>query len=201
MSPSINIEVNAAQRQEIEVLLREIPQGLARACSRALNKVATGTRAEIGDAVCRQTSLRPSDVRTHRVRLRLASLGNLWARVDVSGKRVPLIMFSARQTPRGVAYSLRAGSAQEVPGAFIRRGSGVRQVWAREYAAGGSGKRVGRYPLRMLRGPAVGQLVQGIEDFSQEALDRRAGEKLEAEISRQVQLALDGKAGYDGSSR
>lgn len=192
--PLVNVDILVSddKMQEITVLLDGVKDGVAQVTSRAINKVAVSARTQIVRRVAKDINVKQSELRDHRVKLRQASYNSLIAWIFVSGKRLPLGMFSPRETKLGVRYRIRRGQRADVPGAFVAtaKGQGRVQVFAREYVDGTSGKRVGRHPLRMLRGPAIGQVVQDIEEFAPAVLDRQLAEKLEGEIDNQLGLVL-----------
>jgi hypothetical protein len=199
----LEFRVDEGKRAELERDLAGIARGAPRVMSGAVNAVAGRVQNEMVERIVSEVNLPESFVRGRRVTLRKATVSVCVATIRVSGKSVPLIYFAARQTPRGVAYAIRRGEEKEVPGAFIREASNSRQVWAREYGAGGRrgrrnmdiAQRVSRVPLHLLRGPALGEILADLKDYTQEAMQERIGAELVNEIDNQVAAVKEGKNG------
>jgi hypothetical protein len=136
MSPSITIAADERQAEDVYRALEGIPNGAARIVSRAVNKVAVSTRARVIARVCDEINVKPSDVRNRNVSLHKASYADLEARIDISGRRIPLADFGARQTRAGVSYAIRKGQRVTIAHAFLATmPSGHQGVFIRKSAA------------------------------------------------------------------
>lgn len=128
---------------------------------RALNKVAeqaiTATAKEMRRV---GYGLKAATIKK-ALRIKRAAPGNLKATIVASGRPIPLVQFSARQTAKGVSVNVLNGR-KVIAGAFIATmPSGHRGVFVRE--DGGSHKKVNKggkvqwhqLPIRELYGPSV----------------------------------------------
>jgi hypothetical protein len=112
---------------------------------RALNRAAVSTRTVMVREIARDMGIRQRDV---PVTIQNATATNLQATVVASGRRIPLMDFSARQTSRGVSANTGQGR-KTYPGAFIATmKTGHRGVFKRKPG-------VGRLPIHELFGPSV----------------------------------------------
>ena len=188
--PAMNILIDERQFAEVQELLAGVPGGARRVLSRALNKVATSTRAEIVREVSEAYNVRPSAVRGRNTKLGKATPSSLRSEVLVQGGRIPLSYFDPKREPRGVSYSIRKEGRRVLVHAFlVRFSSGHVGLMQRAPDAK-------RYPILQPKGPSVPVMVEGLDDFSEQAINVRSGDQLEREIDTQIGLALDGQAGY-----
>lgn len=128
---------------ELRYLGAQAPLAAARALNRSGSSVQTAAvRAVAGDLKIAQKDVRPA------MRLERATARSLVARLVVTGKRIALYAFRARQTRQGVTYDLGRGRRVAL-GAFIARmGTGHVGVFRRRTAK--------RLPLsRELMGPSL----------------------------------------------
>lgn len=141
----MNITVVADVRA-VEDRLSQLRDGGLLATARALNRTLQQVRTVATRAVAEDLGITQKAVRDG-LRLQQASRGDLRASIHVSGQRIPLIQFRARQTSRGVAYRLPGGRS-DAPGAFIATmKSGHRGVFRRRSRP--------RLPIDELRGPSL----------------------------------------------
>lgn len=145
--------------------LRRPPENIvARALNRSMVWVHTRTvRAVAADLGVPQRRI------DDRILLSPATPGRLTAVINVTGRRIPLVEFGARETARGVTYRIGGQGRSLADRAFIATmKSGHRGVFRRLTAAGPLpkvGKRaerqraarlmVGRLPIYELFGPSV----------------------------------------------
>lgn len=78
-------------------------KSLRSAMTRAANRTATGTVVQISKSVRERVPM-PASVVKKATKVRKATQSNPTAFVDTAGKRLPLIVFKARQTAKGVTY-------------------------------------------------------------------------------------------------
>jgi len=194
MSPMIEIRTSDARRAEVEALLTDVPNGAARALTRAINQVAAAVRTDVVRRVAATITVTQAELRRRNVILRRANWENLRATVRVTGSRIPLERFAARQTRKGVGYAIRRGGGREmIPSAFIgRTASGHRGVYLRRMRGD---RRAPRLPIDEKFGPSVPHVVEGIGEFAAAAMDGRLGDDLERQIDTQVGLLLERRAG------
>ena len=202
----LEITVDEGQAEEIRGLLAGVTEGVPRVLCRAINKVGTAARTQIVRRIVQEVNLKVTEVRNRNVLLRRANFYNLAAVLQISGRRIPLVKWGARQVRRGVSYAIRRGARKVAAGAFMEAGgrpiampSGHRGVFERGQP--GTTRRVrkeggrrGHYwselPIHELYGPSVPVVVEGIEELSQEVMDRKITEDLAAEIDMQVGLVI-----------
>jgi hypothetical protein len=104
--------------------LLEIGQDAPKAATRAVNKTVTGLKTaatrlvgrELG--VTRVTLVGTKEKRTDFFTVTKATYTNQVGVLGVSTRRLPLILFSARETSTGVTYRLPGGRGH-LPGAFL----------------------------------------------------------------------------------
>lgn len=134
-------------KKELEALGREAPAIM----SRSLNRASTAAQTATVKAVARDTGLQQKYVK-RELKIERANRSRPVAAVEIAGRRLPLIAFSARGPEpsrgkgRGVSYRLPTGRGR-VSDAFITTVGSHRGVFKRR------GKR--RLPIVELRGPSI----------------------------------------------
>lgn len=147
-----------------------------RAATRAVNRTLSTIKTASVRALAQEVGLRNKDV-TPSIALTRATfaraIGSLW----VTGRRIPLLAFHARQTRQGVSYRLPKGR-QLLPSGFIATmKSGHRGAFVRR------GKR--RLPIVEAHGPSLpGAFIRaGILTAMQATADAALQKNLDHEIS------------------
>ncbi len=211
MAVETQIVVNPQQLAEATRLLADIPQGLPRAITRAVNTVATSARAEIVRRVGARINVRQKDIREATV-LQRANFSNLTATVRVMGGRITLYRYGARwsRSQPGASYQIRrAGGRVTAPQTFIAEmDSAHRGVFKRtgEFKIMRRGRYAGkrREMIQEKAGPSIPEAIlgtrgPGIEELSKEVLDRKYAEKLAQKVDEQIGLLIErrgaGRAG------
>jgi hypothetical protein len=115
MEVTIRVDTREAERA-----LVGIKNGAPKAITRAINRTLVTVRAAAVKEIAADTAL-PSRVVRSATEIRNATWENPTGRVVVTGGRLSLYHFKARETKRGVSYRNPGGMGQFVPGAFIRR--------------------------------------------------------------------------------
>lgn len=158
---------------------------------RALNKMADQVKvASAREVRAAGYGLKISTIKAG-IRVKRASQGNLKAAVIASGRPIPLIQYSARETSKGVTVNVQKGR-KLIAGAFIATmPSGHRGVFVRE--EGGKHKRVKKggkvswhqLPIRELFGPSVpdGLANKAVQDALQQLITEKFPDILEHEHS------------------
>lgn len=85
---------------------------------RALNRTATTVRAAASREIRQEYNIKAAGIR-HQIAIERARRGHVTASVVVSGRRIPLVDFSARQTRAGVTVQVKRGSRKFIPHAFL----------------------------------------------------------------------------------
>jgi hypothetical protein len=191
----IDVGVKPGKIAEITALLDGVKNGMEQVVTRAINKVGVAARTRIVRRIVQEVNLKAGELRDRNVSLKKASYRRLTASVFISGRRIPLLRWGARQTSKGVSYAITRGQRTVMSGAFmeshgrpITMKSGHRGVFARAEMEGGL--RAGRLPIRELRGPSVPAVVEGIQELSEAVLDKQIAEQLDGEIDTQLGLVL-----------
>ncbi|MFW6085221.1 MAG: phage tail protein, partial [Gemmatimonadota bacterium] len=152
-----------------------------KAAARAINRTATTTRKEAVRAIAKHMGVRQKDVRDstriHRARPSVSPQ----AVIEFRGRSLNLIRFKARQIKRGVSAA-PWGRRRVFPMAFIANIRGSRAVMVRKKIGG---KRVGRLPIRPVRGPGVAKTAadEALARARRETVARVLPERLERELA------------------
>lgn len=184
------VEVDPRQRGALDRLLRGVSQGVPRVLSRAVQRTTETVRGRVVRAVASDVNVKQKDLyqrgsRTRPIRQMLTRAGRLvtGGRVSVTGQRIPLAQFGAKQTTAGVSYKIaRAGGRKRIREAFIAT---MRSGHLGALRRAGPG----RLPLIELFGPSIPQVAESRPEVK--ALVRvDAGRILERETSRYADLML-----------
>lgn len=113
------------------------PKVRRQATARALNRTILAVRTAASKEIRARYNIRAKDIKPTMSK-RTASALSLEASLRSKGKGMPLIKFKAAQTRKGVRATIKRGSRQSLPGAFIATmKSGHRGVFARaQYKSG-----------------------------------------------------------------
>ena len=190
-----------AKLAEVTAMLDDVKNGSQQVISRAINKVATAARTQIVRRIVQEVNLKAGEVRDRNVSLTKANYSRLEAMIRVSGRRIPLLRWGARQTAKGVSYAIHRGQRTLAPGLFMESHgtpivmpSGHRGVFARSgpYVRMMRGRYVGKMRQQIFEkaGPSVPAVMGDIAELSAETLDEQFAAKLEGEIDSQIGLAL-----------
>lgn len=184
---SVNVRSNA--QSVVMDFLAAASEMRTTAMVRALNKTAEQVKVAASREVRAAGYGLKASVIKDAIRIRRASQGNLKAVVVASGRPIPLINFSARETGKGVTVNVQQGR-KLIAGAFIATmPSGHRGVFVRE--KGSKHRKVNKggkvswhqLPIRELFGPSV---PDGLANKAvQEALQQLIGERFPAILERE----------------
>jgi hypothetical protein len=108
----------------------EIGQDAPKANARAVNKTLSTLKTATVRALAGELGLRNKDI-TPAIALQRATYGRQIGTLTVTGKRMPLIAFGARQTKAGVSYRLPGGRGLIPSGFIATMRSGHTGVFAR----------------------------------------------------------------------
>lgn len=171
------------------------PEGLARpgrlaalgldlrlATVRALNRTVSTVRTATSRALAQDTGL-PQKLIRPRLAVERATFTRQQATLSITGRRLPLIAFGARQTRTGVTYRLPGGRGR-APHAFLSTmRSGHLGVFQR--------RGLPRLPIVELFGPSLPQVIRKhLPDL------RRVGEAaLQTNLAHEIDFLLRGRGG------
>jgi len=200
MALDVSLQINKRQQRQVQRLLASVPVGMPKVMQRALRRTGDMVRVRIVRAVAGNINIAQNKLFQRGNKQRpitqpvRATVSNPSERIEVSGGRLPLGRFGAKQHWRKgrsggrlrkfVSYRIdKTGGRQRVEGAFIPDlGSGFRGVFKRKGRA--------RHPLVQLFGPSVPQVAQTRPQVM--ALIRTdAADLLEKNVAQQVQRVLD----------
>ena len=188
--------------------LRGDAAAMATAVNRALNKTATFARTRIVTDLNASLNLKKSMLRGGKdikgaVRVSPATKRRASAVIIIKGTRIPLIAFGARQTAKGVTYSIkRGGKRQLLRHGFINIGmkSGKPHVMLRvgellptKRPGHGAEMVRPRYPAWKRYGPTLTQVMQTLPEYAKGVFEDAMRERLTMELDRQVQVILERK--------
>jgi len=180
----IEVVVDKRQTRRLQRMLRAIPGGWRKAAGRAINKIGVKARKQVLQMVTREVAVKQKDLRQNNVRLTRASRDRLYAVLSITGRRIPLMDFGARQVKRGVTYRIsRSGGRKRIANAFVKTmPSGHEGVF----------KRLGqpRLPIRELMGPSVPAVVRNVQSFATGRFQDLMAGYLGKELQTQVELLL-----------
>lgn len=214
----ISISAKRGTLEEVMLGLKNKQHLLPVVVSRSLNKTASWVQTRVVKGVSSEVAIKQADIRKG-IRIYKASTRRLRADVTITGKRIPLIKFGAKQNKKGVSYRIGKGSKRtSVPGAFITQlKTGHKGAFVRVKAKGGgllksataiiTGRmklrtvqriraaeaagldRVGRLPIKELMGPSVPAVAQHAPGLLAQTLEE-AGERNAMEMRRQVSVLI-----------
>jgi hypothetical protein len=167
--------------------------------SRAVNDSLSGVRTEAVKRIGGKVMLKAAYIR-QTFMIKKASIKDLTALVETTGKPVPLIKYSARQIKAGVSVKvLKVGGRKKIPHAFIATmDSGHTGVFWRQYTdvrkpvkhGFGYGALPAKYtlPIKELYGPRVPDVMDDPEIM--QPVMAHANERLQARLNHHVDYAL-----------
>lgn len=137
------LRVSPGAMADLEYAFRDAPKLIPKALYRATNKTADAVEARVVDDISAELALTKRAIRGGRkgkgenIRIRRGDYRSPNAEVIVSGMRMPLIDYKARQSKRGVSYKIgRSGKRTTLKQAFIATmKSGHRGVFMRKKRA------------------------------------------------------------------
>ena len=201
----VSIKVKKGDEARVKRLLAKYPKKAPVVLSRAINKTTDTVRVKAVKEIVQNTKwLKKSAIFKKSggrpISQTTANRNRLAAEIQVTGKRIPLIMFDARKTKhRGISYNLGQGRKMiqsawmmEVKGgkggsniAELERGTGHKAVIMRKGKA--------RYKLRELFGPSILQVFTGSAKIIEKTV-KEARKLLPKNINTQIKLILEKKS-------
>ena len=202
MAEIVDIQYDKRKLRQLEKTLRGIPNGMPKVLSRAVNKTASGARTKTVRGVAQEINLKQSGIRKS-IRLDKATYSNPQAIVSLTGRRIPLIYFKARQLKKGIKYAIDKGSSslitydKDTSPVFITKVRGSNAKAAAQFGDGGHTgvfKRMSkkRKSIIELKGPSLPQVFDNADALS-DTIKKETAQNLEKNISTQVDLILKRK--------
>lgn len=165
---------------------REAPKVLQRAVNRTTNTARVQAVRDIaGDTKLKQSDIFKRGVSNRPITQTRATNAKPEARINVTGRRIPLSRFKAREVKKGVSYNVGQGR-KTIKGAFLRTvGVGQhRGVFVRQ------GKTA--YPISEKFGPSLGYIFAESTNMVKDAV-KKANKDLTKNIDTQLKLVLEKK--------
>lgn len=192
-TPMMTIRLRSNIRQSARTLMGgDSELSVRKVIKRALDKTAVWARTRVIDFVQEDLALNRTSIRK-AIRIRKAhyDVGRLVARLVMSGKRIPLIKFGARQLKKGVSYRIgREGGRGFAPHLFLAT------VWNKTKSGDYSGhqgvfgrKGKDRLPIVQRKGPSIGHVVVNAVEKIRLKYDVQT--RLEQEVFRQIHVFND----------
>ena len=195
MDSGVIVQVNQRQMRSVDRMLANIPKGVPRVVSRALNATAKDVQKESVDEIKKQTKFNKSAIKSV-VKIKKASMRKQLAKVIyVPGKRIPLVNFSAKQTGTGVTFKNwgKKGRGTREHAFVTKMPQGHKGVFIRKIK---DGERVDRLPIQELFGPSISQVFESSVPIVKKVM-KTANTKLTMNINKEVVklLAKTAKSG------
>lgn len=196
MANNIRIDVRANFRQIAAQFESQTRKVIESAAVSALNRAATTVRAASSREIRAEYNLKSAAVRDQIV-IHRARRGQVTASIVVSGQRIPLIDFGARQTRTGVSVSVKRGSRKLIPHAFLATmRSGHHGVFVRAGSTKplifrhGRGSRIQSHgsDLPIVELTSVSLPRAFLKRKIQAALQKLAAERFQIEFTRQLKF-------------
>ena len=190
------IRIDDSQIRELERTFSGIlPQELTRAKRTALGRTRRGAQQRVSTLIRDRGEVRYNiPARRAKEGVRVTPLRNDAFFVIGSNKPLSLTSFTGTRdliaSRRGVSVAIRKGQRARIASAFIRQPAGGPQVFRREFESGNSGKQVGRYPIKLLVGPSIANMMDrnsaeaDLADFLQERFDSELAGAIRAALLR-----------------
>ena len=172
---SVRIQHDA---REVEKMLRGLKNGANKVLVRAINKTATPVKRVALRSMAKDLRLTQKSV-AKSVKLDRATWRLKRATITVTGRRIPIIDFGARQVKKGVTYKGRGGGRKLIPGAYIAT-----------MESKGVFKRIGRErgPNRELLGPSPQYVF--VRHHIRKAMDAKASTEWDKHIRHELKYFL-----------
>lgn len=180
------VTIDAQQFERAALVLQDIPRGVEKAASRAINRALAATRTQAIRSIRENYSIKAGAVR-QTMKIEKATPSKPAGTVTSTGSNIPLIKFQPRPSTPGTGgpgkpalkVAVKKGQVKTSAGAFVARmKSGATGVYQR--------KGIERQPIEQLYGPAI-PVMLGVVDVTQ-AIEERAqavvGERFEHEVTR-----------------
>jgi len=205
--PVVEVKFEEQKLKAVARLLRGIPNGMNLVIPPAINLTATTARACLARDLKEDVNLKISAIKK-RIILHRANKKNWRARLRPSRKGIPLILYGARQTKKGVTYKDVEEQRVLMEGAFIqtmpitgaKQKKGHKGVFERDpddlFSTGRDTKgrvRKGRLPIKELYGVSLAWSFENIGQIRNKTM-AETGEILEKNIDSKVAWLLSRRA-------
>lgn len=209
----VNWQVDEKTLRDVEELLADIPMGIDKAIARACNKVGVFARTRVVKMITKEIVITQAELKRRNVKLTKATVDKQFAKLSITGSRIPISHFKPSQTAKGITYRMKRGAGRtSIPHAFkgnyltgtpARMKSGHQGVFLRTGAAkitirrkrGGGYDMAGfnrpRLPITELRGPSIPRLVQNVAEFASGTFNEAMRTRLAKELETQALVLIE----------
>jgi len=189
---SVTVKADEQQLRRVQKLLREVPNKMPQAMSRAINKTGTSTKAEIARLIAANAKIKQKGIKKG-IRMKKATRSRWLATLNITSRRIPLIYLKTRKTKKGVTYQgpgdvyankQKIGKAGLITSAFKQKmpSSGHKGIFLRRINK--------RLPIDELFGPSPAELFEGVKGIAKQ-VTRSANEKLSKNIDAKLNYILE----------
>jgi len=189
IGPDISVMVDESDLAQYQASLERIPKGFEKVITRAINKLLVKAHNEISKAIRADLPIKAGELKKKYLRRFRATYRKLYARILITGRRIPLSKLGARQLRRGVAWG-KGASRKTLPGTFMAT---MRSGHLGAYKRTGKA----RLPITELHGPSIPQVFENLPQFGS-AFERRLVEDLANELMIQADVLLRREFGRNG---
>lgn len=116
----VHVEIEPRKLAEVERLLRDIPRGVPRALSGAINDTSRRQRTQFSRQIRERVNIKKRDI-DRQITVKKSTVKTLsgWIRIE-SSRRLSLSYFGGRQTKKGITYRInKKGGRQFIASAFM----------------------------------------------------------------------------------
>jgi len=196
--PLVEITFDKKKLENIRRMLADVPRGMPKVMSRAINKTATSARAELVKRLRERLNLKQKRVRQYVLKPTKATYKRWISTIRLSRRSIPLIHFGARALKgKGVSFQIYKGGGRKriitpPTSAFIQTmpGSGHKGVFRRRPGGAIAASSLGERYIYELKGPSIATAFEGAAGMAAQAQWWAAG-KLEKNIDAQVAHVLN----------
>lgn len=184
-----SIDIDRQQLARATLLLSSVKNGASRAIARAINKTLDGIKTDASVEIRIIVTARKKDV-DRTFSLSRATATRPQGSFRSTGRPLPLIAYSVRQTKKGVSIQVRRDRPRKViPHAFIATmKTGHRGAFWRQKV---NGRIVGRLPIEELSGPRVPDILSNepvmvnVLASARERIDKNMAHEIDYELIRE----------------
>jgi hypothetical protein len=193
------IRIDESDLRNVKAMLSDMKGMATKVTVRALNKTLTGVRTDASSAIRAEITASKSAV-DDTFKVEKASSTRLQATIASTGKPLPLIDYSTRQTKKGVSVQVKRTKPRKVirgafivtlkskhEGAFWREWHGQKKAKRKDLHYGKL-PRIYRLPMKQLYGPRVPDIMSN--EPVMKLILSQAGERLHNNLAHETDYEL-----------
>jgi hypothetical protein len=185
----VSIKVNEAQQKRLKKTLEAWPKKGRSVIYRSVNVALRKGRTRIIKELRQNLNLKAADIKNRNVKDHRANKSSLSGKLEIIGKRIPLIRFNRTSKPKQMKAGVKAKISRD-QGRKLYKSAFIAKMRSGHV---GIMTRVGkkRTPITENRGPSVPLVMDEMPQLSEQVLGRFMGDVLEKETDRLIQRLLD----------